>query len=145
MTSPLPFRTTERVRFEDVDLVGIMRYSASTRFLDVAEAELFRAAGMTVPEVVERLGVLLPRKVLHVEYQAPARWDDLLELHAGVTHVGRTSIRLDVELRGTGGSPLHVQAYVVLVCVDPDEFRPCPVPDELRERLEPYRAAPRPV
>src|SRR5690606_36060855 len=73
-TSALPFSTTERVRFEDVDLVGIMRYSATMRFMDVAAAELFRKAGVPLPQVAERFGMWLPRKVLHVEYLAPAKW-----------------------------------------------------------------------
>ena len=52
MTSPAPrpFRCTDRVRWADVDLVGIMRYSAVTRFLDTAEQELLREApGVALP------------------------------------------------------------------------------------------------
>ena len=52
-----PFRVRERVRWEDIDLAGIMRYSAYTRFHDVAEAELLRAAGVPTLVILERLGL----------------------------------------------------------------------------------------
>src|SRR5688500_36280 len=70
-----PFRLRARVRWEDVDLVGIVRYSAFPRFHDAVEAEMLRAAGHPIPMIVETLGVWLPRRVLHVEYFAPVRFD----------------------------------------------------------------------
>ena len=73
-SSDAPFHVTERVRWEDVDLVGIMRYSAFTRMLDVAEQELWRAAGMTVTQVMDEFGLWLPRRNLQIDFLAPARF-----------------------------------------------------------------------
>ena len=36
MTAPRPFVTHERVRWADVDLVSIMRFSAFTRLIEIA-------------------------------------------------------------------------------------------------------------
>ena len=40
-----PFEVVEHVRWADVDLAGIMRFSAVPRFVELAEQELMRAAG----------------------------------------------------------------------------------------------------
>ena len=135
----LPFRVTERTRWEDVDLAGIMRYSAYTRLVDVVEAELWRAAGTGVVDLVERLHVWLPRRVLHLEYHAPARFDDLLELRAGITAVGTSSLTLAVEAWSADGRVRHASATMVLVCVTHDTLEKRPLPDELRERVDEFR------
>ena len=45
MTDKTPFVTTDYIRWEDIDLAGIARYSAYTRFLDIAETDLYRSLG----------------------------------------------------------------------------------------------------
>lgn len=133
-----PFRVHERVRWEDVDLVGIIRYSAYTRLFDVAEAELWRAAGTGALDVIERFGLWLPRKLLEVEYHAPARFDDLLELRAGIAAVGRSSVTLLVEVWSADGATKHATVRVVAVAVDAASMTPRPVPDALRTQVAPY-------
>lgn len=46
MSVSAPFVTQERVRWADVDLIGIMRFSAYTRLVEMGEQELMRAAGI---------------------------------------------------------------------------------------------------
>src|SRR5205823_12752622 len=98
------FEVTERVRWEDVDLVGIVRYSAYTRLLDVAEAELFRDVGLAHPTVPERFGVWLVRRALYLEYHASARFDELLRLRMWVGRVGRTSLTLKLSVLDESGT-----------------------------------------
>jgi acyl-CoA thioester hydrolase len=142
--SPVPasaFEVAERVRWEDVDLVGIVRYSAYTRLMDVAEAELCRAAGLAHPAIVDRYGVWLVRRVLHVEYHAPARFDALLRLRAWVGRVGRTSLTLHVAVLDETGETRHATGQVVLVAVPVDGFEAVAVPSGLVEALGPFREA----
>ncbi|HEU4631346.1 MAG TPA: thioesterase family protein [Gemmatimonadaceae bacterium] len=133
-----PFRVQERVRWEDVDLVGIARYSAYTRFFDVAEAELWRAAGTGALDVIERFALWLPRKLLEVEFHAPARFDDLLELRAGIAGIGRSSLTLLVEVWSADGATKHATVRVVVVAVDAASMTARPIPDELRAQVAPY-------
>ena len=134
-----PFRLRERVRWEDVDLVGIMRYSAYPRFHDAAEAELLRAAGYPIPAVIDVLGVWLPRRVLHVEYLAPVRFDVEVEVRLWVAAVGGSSITLAGELWSADGRVRHAAWHVVLVCVDGASLAKRPVPEALLQALERFR------
>lgn len=134
-----PFRVSERVRWEDVDLAGIVRYSAYTRMLDVAEQELWRAAGTSALDVVERYGLWLPRRALQIEYHAPARFDDLLELRAGIFAIGKSSLTLLVDAWSADGPTHHVTIRVVLVAVQAEHMTPQPIPEEIRALIEPFR------
>jgi acyl-CoA thioester hydrolase len=135
----LPFRVRERVRWEDVDLAGIMRYSAYTRFHDVVEAELLRAAGWTAVTIVDRLGMWLPRRVLHFEYHAPALFDAELEARLWIASIGGTSLTLAGELWSADAGTRHAAWHLVLVCVDATSGAKRPVPDELARALAPFR------
>lgn len=134
-----PFRLRERVRWEDVDLVGIVRYSAFPRFHDAVEAEMLRAAGHPIPTIVETLGVWLPRRVLHVEYFAPVRFDVEVEARLWVAAIGGSSITLAGELWSDDGAVRHAAWHVVLVCVEAGSLAKRAVPDALARALARFR------
>src|SRR5690606_1294188 len=78
--NPAPFIIDEHVRWSDVDAAGIIFYGSYIRFIELAETELFRAAGMPYGEVFDRYDVLLPRVQVHTEFHYPARLDDQLRM-----------------------------------------------------------------
>jgi acyl-CoA thioester hydrolase len=131
------FRTFERVRWADVDLVGIMRYSAFTRLVEFAEQELLRDAGLPFSEMFQAPDVWLPRRQLTLEYFAPARIDELLELEAFVSRIGETSMTYQVDVRNENGL-LIAAASLVVVCVTAESFAKAPLPREYRKKMLPY-------
>jgi YbgC/YbaW family acyl-CoA thioester hydrolase len=131
MPEKTPFVTTDYVRWEDIDLAGIARYSAYTRFLDIAETDLYRSLGTPLSRLHAQYKVWLPRKVLHIEYYVPARLDDPVVMAAYFSNIGRTSVTLNVDLFRDDRKTMIAAAHLVLVCVDvalakvelPAEFR----------------------
>lgn len=136
-----PFRCTDRVRWADVDLVGIMRYSAVTRFLDTAEQELLREAGLPYSFIFESPEVWMPRRHLAIEYLAPARIDDLLHMVIWVSKLGDSSITFTMDLRHEDGRTVAVVTLVV-VCVTVDGFTKRPLPRVVRENLTRFVCTP---
>ena len=134
------FRTSEFVRWSDVDKAGIICYGSYVRFFEIAETELFRSVGLPYSQLFERYDIWLPRVQLHFEFHAPALLDDLLDIEVWVGRVGRTSIRLDfaVHKREGEASVKTADGYVVMVCTDRANLRPVPVPEELARKLEIY-------
>ena len=126
-----PFVTTEYVRWEDIDLAGIARYGTYTRFLDVAETDLYRSLGKPLSVLHAEYKVWLPRKVMHIDYSSPARLDDQIVIAAYFSNIGRTSVTLNIDLFRDDRKTLIAAAHLVLVCVDvalkkvalPPEFR----------------------
>jgi acyl-CoA thioester hydrolase len=135
---PWKFRIEERVRWGDVDAARIIFYGAYIRFFEIAETELFRAAGLSYGRMFDELEVWLPRAHLECDFRRAAQLDDLLEVAVYVGRVGTKSLRLDFEVRRNGESELTAEAHFVLVAVDRHDFRSVPIPEDLKRRLAPY-------
>ena len=132
------FRIEERVRWGDVDAARIIFYGAYIRFFEFAETELFRAVGLPYSVMFDELDVWLPRAHLECDFRRAAELDDLLEVSVFVGRIGRSSLRLNFEVRRKGEDELIAEAHFVLVSVRRDTFETVPVPVELRRRLAPY-------
>jgi YbgC/YbaW family acyl-CoA thioester hydrolase len=135
MTDRAPFVTTEYIRWEDIDLAGIARYSAYPRFLDIAETDLYRSLGMPLSKLHEQYKLWLPRKVMHIEYFSPARLDDQVVIVAYFSNIGRSSVTMNVDVLRDDRKTLIAAAHLVMVCVDIN-FVKLALPPAFRELVE---------
>lgn len=136
--APRPFLSTDRVRWADVDLVGIMRFSAFTRLVENAEQDLSREAGLGYAEIMVNPKHWMPRRSLTIEYTAPARIDDELQLVTYVSRIGESSLTFSVDVMTRDFQRLYAAATVVIVCVDAATFSKQSIPAEMRAALAPY-------
>jgi YbgC/YbaW family acyl-CoA thioester hydrolase len=134
------FTIEERVRWGDVDAARIIFYGAYIRFFEFAETEFFRSVGLPYGVVFDELDIWLPRVHLECDFHRAARLDDLLEVSVYVGRVGRSSMRLNFEVRRKGEESLVATAHFVLAAVRRDTFETVPVPEELRVSFAPYTA-----
>jgi len=137
------FTIEERVLWGDVDAARIIFYGSYIRFFEIAETELFRSVGMPYGKVFDELDIWLPRVHLECDFKRAAQLDDLLEVSVHVGRIGRTSMRLNFEVRRKGNDgkleeALIATAHFVLVATRRDELEPVPVPDELRQAFAAY-------
>jgi acyl-CoA thioester hydrolase len=137
------FTIEERVRWGDVDAAGIIFYGSYIRFFEIGETELFRAVGLPYGKVFDELNVWLPRVHLECDFHRAAQMDDLLQVSVYAGRIGRTSLRLNFEVRkkneaGEIEEELMATAHFVLVSTDRENLKPLPVPQVLRRALEPY-------
>jgi YbgC/YbaW family acyl-CoA thioester hydrolase len=135
---PRPFVIDEYVRWSDVDFAGIIFYGAYVRFFEIAETELFRAAGLPYSEVFDRFNIWLPRVHFACDFEYPARLDDQLRVAAYFTRFGTSSIRINFDVLHLGSQRLAAIGHEVLVCTARDTLTPQPLPTELRRQLEPF-------
>lgn len=135
---PTPFLAFDRVRWADVDLIGIMRFSAFTRLIELAEQELLREAGLAYDKIFDAPTVIMPRRHLSIEYFSPARIDDALTLVTYVSRLGDTSLTINVDVRSTTRWTLIATSAMVVVCVSADSFAKRPVPTMVRDALAPF-------
>ncbi len=138
MSSPSPFVVRERVRWADVDLVGIMRFSAVTRLVEMAEQELLREAGLPYSMIFSAPEIWMPRRHLTIEYFSPARIDDELALVTYISRLGDTSLTVNVDVRHATTNRLVATAVMVVVCVTVAAFAKRPLPRVVREALTPF-------
>jgi len=135
---PKPFIIDEYVRWSDVDKAGIIFYGAYVRFFEIAETELFRAAGLPYGEVFERFDIWLPRVHLDCDFRYPPRLDDRLRVAAYFTKFGTSSIFINFDVLHLEAQRLAAVGHEVLVCTSRDTLESQPLPAELRTLLAPY-------
>lgn len=133
-----PFVVEEYVRWSDVDYAGIIFYGSYVRFFEIAETELFRAAGVPYSEVFDRFGIWLPRVHLSCDFKYPARLDDCLRVAVYFTRFGTSSIAINFDVLHVGAAQLAAAGREVLVCVDRKTMRPKPLPPDLLKLLQPF-------
>ena len=109
------------------------------RFVEVAETELFRAAGMPYSKVFDTFNCWLPRVHFSADFHAPARLDEKLRVTASVKALGNTSITLSFDIENQAGIRI-AEFEIVLVCTDRATSVKRPLPEELRSALSRFAA-----
>jgi len=132
------FTVDERVRWSAVDKAGIIFYGAYVRFFELAEMELFRAAGIAYGDVFERFDCWLPRVHLESSFHYPSRLDDDLRVAAYFTRFGTSSLQINFDILHLKAGQLAVSGHEVLVCTTRDTLESQPIPEGLRELMQPY-------
>jgi acyl-CoA thioester hydrolase len=131
---PFRYAAYTRVQFSETDAQGVVYYGRYMPYFDLSRTEYHRHLGR-----VEIGAADFVMRAMTVEYHAPARFDDLLEIFVRAERVGRTSVTFEhaayrVEDDG-GGETLMATAKQTLVLIDRDTRRPLEVPAAYRERL----------
>ena len=129
-----PFSIEEYVRWSDVDAAGIVCYGAFVRFVEVAETELFRAAGMPYGKVFDSFDCWLPRVHFSADFHAPAKLDEKLRVSAFVKALGNTSVTLGFVIDNQTGVRI-AEFEIVLVCIERTTFAKRALPPKLRAAL----------
>jgi acyl-CoA thioester hydrolase len=128
---PFKFSARTRVGFSDTDAQGIVYYGRYNPYFDLARVEYLRSIGQLHREAE---GDFVMR-ANDVEYFAPARFDDELEIYARVSRVGRTSITFQFAAYKMPEDTLLVTAHQTLVYVDLVERKALLVPDDYRAKV----------
>ena len=127
-----------RVYYEDTDAGGIVFYANYLKFFERARTEWLRAAGVDQQALAERDGVIFVVKTTAVDYHAPAKLDDELNVTVLVRRLGRASIEFHQEAwRITDGrEPLLLATGDIKVgCVDRKLLRPSQIPQEVGNKI----------
>ncbi|MFN2466789.1 MAG: acyl-CoA thioesterase [Gaiellaceae bacterium] len=135
---PFKFSAFTRVGFSDTDAQGIVYYGRYLPYFDVARVEYHRHLGMLRLEAGEHEFVM---RACTIEYFAPARFDDALEVFARISRIGRTSITFENSAYRRDDDLLMVTSLQTLVLVDLAERKAVPVPESYRERIAAFEGA----
>jgi len=77
----------------------------------------------------------------HVLYEAPAHFDDLLEVFVRTKRIGQSSATSEYAAYRVDDDALMCTAEQILVLVDLAERRPHPVPDDYRQVVADFEGA----
>jgi acyl-CoA thioester hydrolase len=134
-----PFTHVLRIRYNECDPQNVVFNANYFTYFDITITELWREAYGGYQSMIEAGADLMVAEAT-ARYLAPARFDDQLELGAGIARLGNTS--MITRLRGRVDGREVVEGELRHVVIDPATQSKREIPDDLRAALEPYVLSP---
>lgn len=123
-----------RVRFTEVDRQSIVQNGAYLTYFSVALNEYFRALPFDRDnENAEAAGFHVVRA--DIEYRAPLRFDELFDIGARISRVGRSSFVFNYEIFRAGEEEAIVLGSQTWVNTDQKTRKSTPLPEIFRTRV----------
>lgn len=119
------------VCFGDTDQMGVVYYANYLRMFEFSRVLFMRSCGLPYSEV-EAAGFALPVAEAHVNYLAPARFEDDLAIEAALVKLGYASAEFRYRVRRA--AQVIATGMTRHACVD-RSGRPTRIPEPLRARL----------
>jgi acyl-CoA thioester hydrolase len=127
------FRYYVRVRYGECDAQKVVFNARYADYVDLSTTEFIRALGFGEALINGTLDYQLVK--LTIEWKAPARFDQVLELTCYAKHLGNTSFTVATEFRIAGQEPILAMAETVYVLVEAHTLRKKQLPADLRAAL----------
>lgn len=134
MKDRAPFRWALRVYYEHTDAGGVVYHPVYASFMQQARTEMLRQAGTDLGALVLKDRVVFAVRSISMEFRAPARLDDLIEVTVTAQDIRSASITFEQEI--FRDDQLLCSGCVRVASVCADQFRPVALP----ERLDPFLA-----
>lgn len=139
----MPFRSIQRVYFDDLDALNILHNVRYLLFTERARGELFNELGFRWEDDLtvnpDKYHVVAEHQI---KYLAPVRGEGELIVELQPVHLGRSSAILGARVRAHHGDLLHAEGTTRLVRLDPTTQKPCPWSDRFRGAFGPLVTPP---
>lgn len=130
------FKMTRRVQFVDTDTAGVMHFSNYLRWMEEIEHAWFRSLGMSVIQPHAVGTVSWPRITASCEYFAPARFEDMLELHLELMTLSDKSMTYEVTFYKDGAKTARGRMKAVCCrTFEGGRFESIAIPPDIREKM----------
>ena len=130
----MSFTHRHKVGFADVDPAGIVFYPRYFEMINATIEAWFRSIGYGFDQMILQDGYGVPTATIQVDFKAPSRLDDLVELELQLVRLGRSSIGLQINIQCKGELRAIVQQTLVFIRMEGN--KPVRFPDSLRAGLE---------
>ena len=130
----MTFTHRHKVGFADVDPAGIVFYPRYFEMINATIEDWFRSLEYGFDQMILKDGFGVPTATIQVDFKAPSRLDDLVELELDVVRLGRSSIGLEIRISADGELRALVQQTLVFIRMEGN--KPVRIPDPLRARIE---------
>lgn len=136
------FTTTRRVEFANTDMAGIVHFANFYRWMEEAEHDFFRSLDIPImSKPVQgndgRTAIIgWPRVSAQCSFQAPAHYEDVLEIHVNVERIGFKSLTFHVEFF-CDGKPLAKGRMKTACCrcMADGKLESIPIPQHYLDKL----------
>ena len=128
------FHTSWRVRFNEVDLQGVVHHTVIITYLEIARVEYWRELGISYRAMRDEGYEFIINNV-NVEYINPLMFDEIIDVFVGVRSIKKASFVLEYEIFKQDGERA-IRAETGLVCSRVGSGKPSALPPKYLERLK---------
>ena len=136
--SDFRFKTPVRVRWMECDAQGIVYKGAYLGYLEVGQAEYYRNLGFAIYTIPETGYIDFAVVKSTLEFKAPAKVDEIIDLYVRVSKIGNTSLTLNMEIYPEDSDRLLTEIETIYVGYDATTESSKPVPDDIRRLITHY-------
>jgi acyl-CoA thioester hydrolase len=132
----MPYRSVQRVYFDDLDALNILHNVRFLLFMERARGELFNALGFRWEDDFsvnpDKYHVVAAHEI---KYLHPVRGegDVAIELHP--TRLGNSSLVLHAKVQSLDGKAIYAEGHTRIVRLDPESNRPCAWSQVFRDKV----------
>ncbi|CAI0914324.1 tol-pal system-associated acyl-CoA thioesterase [Serratia entomophila] len=123
------FRWPVRVYYEDTDASGVVYHARYVAFFERARTEMLRQHNFHQQQLLSEHVAFVVRRMT-VDYLAPARLDERLEVQSEITVIRGASLTFAQRIVNCDGALLS-QADVLIACIDPHHMKPRALPKSI--------------
>ena len=125
-----------RVYYEDTDAGGLVYHANYLRFFERARTEMLRLTGFTNAGLAESDGVSFAVRRAEIDFVAPAKLEDTLEVVTRITDTGGASFAVAQLARRDGRDLARAVIQLAMINLAGDRAgRPARLPAPVREAL----------
>lgn len=121
-----------RIYYEDTDLAGIVYYANYLKFIERARTEWVRSVGVDQVKLREKTGIVFAVKRVEADYNAPARFDDVVQVRT--TLIKATGARIVLSQDIVREDTVLFASVVTLVALS-SSGAPVRLPADVRQSL----------
>ena len=114
--------------------MNVVHHTHYLVWFEIGRTELMRELGCSYASLEDREGLFFPLREAGARYLAPARYDDVLDVHATIARVGGASVRFEYRVVRRSDARQLATGYTEHAAVDRDG-RPRRLPPDLRQLL----------
>ena len=129
-----------RVRYAETDAMGVVYYANYLTYFEVARVEYLRAAGIRY-RALEDDNMVAAVTSAHVNYHAPAKFDDELSLWTRCVSMTKVRFRIEYEIRREADDALVVSGHTEHALLSHGSLRPVRIPEWVKAGIEQFEAS----
>ncbi|MBQ0832988.1 thioesterase family protein [Marinobacter sp.] len=128
------FRYFMQVRYGECDAQKVVFNARYGDYIDLAVTEFLHHLGADDPSVDTAFDYQVVK--LTIEWKAPARYRDKLEISVSTTHLGNTSFALTTDIRNAITGQFLATGEMIGVAVHPETLEKVSIPEAIKHAMK---------
>lgn len=128
------FRYFMQVRYSECDAQLVVFNARYGDYIELAATEFLYLVGAELSDLEATFDYQVVK--LTIEWKAPARYRDTLEISVSATHLGNTSFELATEFRNAKTGEFIARGELIGVAVDPKTFKKIAIPETMKRAMQ---------